>query len=40
MELDKLTGTQVESLEIATGVPIVYELSSTLEVLSKRVLEA
>lgn len=40
MELDKLTGKQVESLEIATGVPIVYELSSNLEVLSKRVLEA
>jgi 2,3-bisphosphoglycerate-dependent phosphoglycerate mutase len=39
MELDGLTGKQVESLEIATGVPIIYELSPGMEVLSKRILE-
>jgi 2,3-bisphosphoglycerate-dependent phosphoglycerate mutase len=39
MELDGLTGKQVESLEIATGVPIVYELGPNLEVLSKRIFE-
>ena len=36
MKLDKLTGEQVVGLELATGVPLVYELSPEGEVLSKR----
>ncbi|MBM7113039.1 2,3-bisphosphoglycerate-dependent phosphoglycerate mutase [[Archangium] primigenium] len=36
MKLDKLTGEQVLNLELATGVPLVYEMSKDLEVLSKR----
>jgi 2,3-bisphosphoglycerate-dependent phosphoglycerate mutase len=37
MKLDKLTGEQVVGLELATGVPLVYELSTECEVLQKRV---
>jgi 2,3-bisphosphoglycerate-dependent phosphoglycerate mutase len=37
MKLDKLTGEQVVGLELATGVPLVYELSMEGEVLQKRV---
>jgi 2,3-bisphosphoglycerate-dependent phosphoglycerate mutase len=36
MKLDKLTGEQVVGVELATGVPLVYELSAEGEVLSKR----
>jgi len=36
MKLDKLTGEQVVGLELATGVPLVYELSPEGEVLGKR----
>ncbi|ATB29202.1 2,3-bisphosphoglycerate-dependent phosphoglycerate mutase [Melittangium boletus] len=36
MKLDKLSGEQVVELELATGVPLVYELSKDGEVLSKR----
>ncbi|WP_375768524.1 2,3-bisphosphoglycerate-dependent phosphoglycerate mutase [Archangium gephyra] len=36
MKLDKLTGEQVVGLELATGVPLVYELSAEGEVLGKR----
>lgn len=36
MKLDELTGEQVVGLELATGVPLVYEISPTGEVLSKR----
>jgi 2,3-bisphosphoglycerate-dependent phosphoglycerate mutase len=36
MKLDKLTGEQVVGLELATGVPLVYELSVDGEVLLKR----
>ncbi len=36
MKLDKLTGEQVVGLELATGVPLVYELSTECEVLLKR----
>jgi len=36
MKLDKLSGEQVVGLELATGVPLVYELSKDGEVLSKR----
>jgi 2,3-bisphosphoglycerate-dependent phosphoglycerate mutase len=36
MQLDKLTGEQVVGLELATGVPLVYELSPEGNVLSKR----
>ena len=35
MKLDKLTGEQVVGLELATGVPLVYELSVECEVLKK-----
>jgi 2,3-bisphosphoglycerate-dependent phosphoglycerate mutase len=38
MRLDKLTGEQVVGVELATGVPLLYEMSDTGEVLSKRVL--
>jgi 2,3-bisphosphoglycerate-dependent phosphoglycerate mutase len=36
MKLDALTGEQVVGLELATGVPLVYEISPAGEVLSKR----
>lgn len=36
MRLDKLTGEQVVALELATGVPLVYELSTECEVINKR----
>ncbi|NMO23447.1 2,3-diphosphoglycerate-dependent phosphoglycerate mutase [Pyxidicoccus fallax] len=36
MKLDKLTGEQVVGLELATGAPLVYEMSAECEVLSKR----
>ena len=36
MQLDKLTGEQVVGLELATGVPLVYEIGANGEVLSKR----
>jgi 2,3-bisphosphoglycerate-dependent phosphoglycerate mutase len=36
MKLDKLTGEQVVGLELATGVPLVYELSAEGDVLGKR----
>jgi 2,3-bisphosphoglycerate-dependent phosphoglycerate mutase len=38
MELDKLTKEQVLELNIATGVPIVYDIDSTGEVLKKLVI--
>jgi 2,3-bisphosphoglycerate-dependent phosphoglycerate mutase len=37
MQLDKLTGEQVVGLELATGVPLVYELSTECEVSHKRI---
>ena len=36
MKLDKLSGEQVIGLELATGVPLVYELTKECEVLKKR----
>jgi 2,3-bisphosphoglycerate-dependent phosphoglycerate mutase len=39
MELDQLTREQVMELNLATGVPIVYEFSPELKVLSKRILD-
>ena len=39
MDLDRLTQEQVISLEIATGVPIVYEISADGTAQSKRILE-
>ena len=39
MFLDKLTQEQVLSLEIATGVPIVYEIAPDGSVRSKQILE-
>ncbi|HVO24644.1 MAG TPA: 2,3-bisphosphoglycerate-dependent phosphoglycerate mutase [Candidatus Margulisiibacteriota bacterium] len=38
MHLDKLTREQVLELNLATGVPIVYEFSADLQVLSKKIL--
>ena len=40
MLLDKLTKEQVLSLEIATGVPILYDIAADESVREKRVLEA
>ncbi len=39
MHLDRLTREQVLELNLATGVPVVYELDPQLRVLSKRILE-
>ena len=36
MKLDKLTGEQVIEVELATGVPLIYEMSKDIEVVSKR----
>jgi len=38
MELDKLTKEEVLNLNLATGVPILYEISSTGEVLNKTIV--
>ncbi|WP_342375506.1 2,3-bisphosphoglycerate-dependent phosphoglycerate mutase [Myxococcus stipitatus] len=38
MKLDQLSGEQVVGLELATGVPLLYELSADTAVLSKRTL--
>jgi len=40
MHLDGLTKEQVVSLELATGVPIVYDLDENMRVRSKRILES
>ena len=40
MHLDKLTREQVLELNIATGVPIVYEFGPDLQILSKKILDA
>lgn len=37
MKLDKLTGEQVVSLEIGTGVPFLYEISKDLDVVKKEI---
>jgi 2,3-bisphosphoglycerate-dependent phosphoglycerate mutase len=39
MKLDGLTGEQVVSLELATGVPLVYEIGADGAVMSKEVRE-
>src|SRR5574340_60135 len=39
MELDRLSREQVMELNLATGVPIVYEFSPDLKIASKRVLD-
>jgi 2,3-bisphosphoglycerate-dependent phosphoglycerate mutase len=38
MHLDQLTKEQVLELNLATGVPILYDMSPDLQVLSKRIL--
>jgi len=38
MHLEKMTKEQVLELNIPTGTPIVYELSNSLEILSKKIL--
>ena len=40
MHLDKLSREQVLELNLATGVPIVYEFDSDLRILSKQILDA
>jgi 2,3-bisphosphoglycerate-dependent phosphoglycerate mutase len=37
MKLDKLTGEQVVQLELATGVPLVYEIDERGEVIAKEI---
>lgn len=39
MRLDNLSGDEVVKLELATGLPLVYEVTTEGTVLSKRVLE-
>ena len=39
MKLDRLSGDQVVSLELATGVPLVYEIDPEGAVISKEVRE-
>lgn len=39
MQLDKLTRDEVLELNIATGVPIVYEFDRSLRIVSKRILD-
>lgn len=39
MQLDQLTQEQVVGLNLATGVPIVYEFSPDAKILSKRILD-
>ena len=39
MQLDKLTREQVLQLNLATGVPIVYEMDPDLQILSKHILD-
>ncbi len=39
MKLDELTGEQVMGVELATGVPVIYELDTSGKVLSKRIAE-
>jgi 2,3-bisphosphoglycerate-dependent phosphoglycerate mutase len=39
MDLDRLSGEQVASLELATGVPIVYEIDANGQILDKVVLD-
>ena len=40
MDLDKLSKEQVLELNLATGIPIVYQLGSDLHILSKKELRA
>lgn len=39
MDLDKLTPDEVTKLELATGVPIVYEINSDGQVMNKEILD-
>ncbi len=40
MHLDKLSKEEVLALNLATGVPIVYEFDATLTIVSKRILDS
>ncbi|MBL8059954.1 MAG: 2,3-diphosphoglycerate-dependent phosphoglycerate mutase [Chthonomonas sp.] len=40
MALEKLTGEEIMQVELATGIPIVYELDLSGEILAKRILES
>jgi 2,3-bisphosphoglycerate-dependent phosphoglycerate mutase len=40
MHLERLTKEQVVELNIATGVPIVYEVGPDLSIRSKRILDS
>jgi 2,3-bisphosphoglycerate-dependent phosphoglycerate mutase len=37
MKLENLSGAQVVDVELETGVPLIYEMDSSLKVLSKRI---
>lgn len=39
MDLDRLTGEEVAGLELATGVPIIYEIDANGQILEKVVLD-
>jgi 2,3-bisphosphoglycerate-dependent phosphoglycerate mutase len=39
MQLDQLSRAEVMNLNLATGVPIVYEFSPDLRILSKKILD-
>jgi len=39
MHLDGLSKEEVLELNIATGVPIIYELDDSMAVVSKRILD-
>ena len=39
MELDRLTKEQVMELNLATGVPIVYDFAPDLSLTSKQILD-
>lgn len=39
MQLDGLSGEEVMALELATGVPLVYEMSTDGKIISKQILE-
>jgi 2,3-bisphosphoglycerate-dependent phosphoglycerate mutase len=39
MELDKLSEEEVPKLELATGIPIIYDIDEEGKVVSKEIME-
>jgi 2,3-bisphosphoglycerate-dependent phosphoglycerate mutase len=39
MQLEGMTGEEIVSLELATGVPIVYKIDEQGKILEKKILE-